>query len=81
MIDNPRPQQSYRYRKTGLVLSVWRLSLLSLPFRALPAPRVPGFQPGLRNIVVYELRRLWHRIFESDRLLYTLQRLRRFGRR
>ena len=81
MTQHQGPRQRRRYNRTGLVLSVWQLSVLSLPFRALRSPRGPGFQPGLQNIFAYELRRFWHRIHEPERLLYFLQRLRRLWRR
>lgn len=57
-------------RKIGLVLPVGRLWVMSLPFRLLSRGCSPGFAPGTRNILIYESRRLWHRIFERERLLY-----------
>ena len=65
-------------KRNGLVLSVGRLWVMTLPFRLGYRSRAPGFRPGVRNIVVYELRRLWHRLYERERLGYhvgTLQHL------
>jgi hypothetical protein len=57
-------------RQVGLVLPVGRLWLMSLPFRLVSRGCPAGFAPGARNLLVYELRRLWHRIFERERLVY-----------
>jgi hypothetical protein len=59
-----------REKRIGLVLSVGRLWVMTLPFRLGYRSRVPGFRPGVRNLVVYERRRLWHRLYERERLAY-----------
>ena len=65
-------------KRNGLVLSVGRLWVMTLPFRLGYRSRAPGFRPGVRNIVVYELRRLWHRLYERERLGYHVGALRPF---
>ena len=63
-------------KRIGLMLSVGRLWAMSLPFRLGCRSRTPGFSPGAGDLVVYELRRLWHWIYERERLAYhvgTLQ--------
>lgn len=55
-------------KRIGLVLSVGRLWVMSLPFRLGCRSRTPGFAPGMRNLLAYELRRLWHRLYERERL-------------
>lgn len=62
-------------KRHGLVLSVGRLWVMTLPFRLGYRSRVSGFRPGVRNIVVYEIRRLWHRLYERERLGYNVGRL------
>lgn len=57
-------------KRIGLVLSVGWLWAISLPFRLGYRPVATGFSPGLRNILAYELRRLWHRLYERERLVY-----------
>jgi len=57
-------------KRNGLVLSVGRLWVMTLPFWLGYRSRAPGFRPGVRNLVVYELRRLWHRLYERERLGY-----------
>lgn len=57
-------------KRNGLVLSVGRLWVMTLPFRLGYRSGAPGFRPGVRNIIVYEIRRLWHRLFERERLGY-----------
>lgn len=67
-----------REKRTGLVLSVGGLWVMSLPFRLGSRSRAQGFAPGARNLLVYELRRLWHRTFERERLGYHVGSLRVF---
>jgi len=62
-------------KRIGLVLSVGRLWVMSLPFQLGCRSRVPGFRPGVSNLVRYELRRLWHRIYERERLALLGARL------
>lgn len=68
-------------KRTGLVLSVGRLWMMSLPFRLSYRSTTPGFTPGSRNLVGYELRRLWHLIYERERLGYYVGGLRALSRR
>jgi hypothetical protein len=68
-------------RRTGLVLSAGRLWVMTLPFRLGFRSRAPGFRPGVRNLAAYELRRLWHRLYERERLVYYAARLRDRARR
>ncbi len=57
-------------KRTGLVLSVGRIWSMSLPFRLVSRLVVPGYAPGFRNFLVYEMRRIWHRLYERERLIY-----------
>lgn len=57
-------------RHSPLVLSTGRIWLYSLPFRWVARSSVPGFAPGLRNVLAYEKARLWGRLYERDRLMY-----------
>ena len=68
-------------KRTGLVLSVGRLWLMSLPFRLVSRLAGPGYAPALRNFLVYELRRLWHRLYERERLIHRAGRLHAIWRR
>jgi hypothetical protein len=68
-------------KRIGLVLSVGRLWVMSLPFRLACRSSAPGFRPGVRNLVVYELRHLWHLIYERERLAYNVGGLRAFFKR
>lgn len=61
-----------REKRNGLMLSVGRIWVMSLPFRLGCRSRAPGFAPGLRNVLGYEFRRLWHWIYERERLSYRL---------
>jgi hypothetical protein len=63
-------------KRIGLVLSVSRLWMMSLPFRLGSRSRAPGFAPGARNLLVYELRRLGHWLYERERLAYHVGGLR-----
>ena len=62
-------------KRIGLVLSVGRLWVMTLPFRLGCRSSAPGFRPGVRNLVGYELRRLWHLIYERERLALLGARL------
>jgi hypothetical protein len=57
-------------KRIGLVLPVGRLWMMSLPFRLICRGCARGFAPGARNLLTYEIRRLWHRLFERERLVY-----------
>ena len=70
-----------REKRTGLVLSVGWLWMMSQPFRLGCRSRVQGFAPGARNLVVYEFRRLWHWLYERERLVYHAGSLRALLRR
>lgn len=59
-------------RRPGLLLPVGRLWLMSLPFRLGAGRPAAGFQPGVRNTMAYELRRIWHRLYERERLNYYI---------
>jgi len=63
-------------RRSGLVLPLHRIWLLSLPFRWATRAPAPGFAPGLRNVLAYEKGRLWHLLHERERLVYRWLRLR-----
>jgi hypothetical protein len=65
-------------KRNGLVLSVGRLWVMTLPFRLGYRSRAPGFRPGVRNILAYEFRRLWHRLYERERFGYRARSLRAF---
>jgi len=45
-------------KRTGLVLSVGRLWVMTLPFRLGFRSQALGFRPGVKNLFVYEFRRL-----------------------
>ena len=62
--------------RSGLVLPLHRIWLLSLPFRWATRAPAPGFAPGLRNVLAYEKGRLWHLLHERERLVYRWLRLR-----
>lgn len=62
-------------KRIGLMLSVGRLWAMGRPFRLGCRSRTPGFSPGARDLVVYELRRLWHWIYERERLVYHVGNL------
>lgn len=68
-------------KRIGLMLSAGRLWAMGRPFRLGCRSRTPGFSPGARDLVVYELRRLWHRIYERERLEYHARDLRAFLKR
>ena len=53
-------------RRSGLVLPLHRIWLLSLPFRWATRAPAPGFAPGLRNVLAYEKGRLWHLLHERE---------------
>jgi hypothetical protein len=55
-------------KRTGLGLSVGRLWVMTLPFRLGVRSQALGFRPGVKNLLMYELRRLWHRVYERERL-------------
>jgi hypothetical protein len=59
-----------RHARTGLMLSATRLLIMGLPHRIAARSRAPGFFPGVRNVLRYETRRLWHWIYERERLGY-----------
>jgi hypothetical protein len=59
-------------RRPGLLLPVGRLWLMSLPFRLGSGRPTAGFQPGMKNTLAYELRRIWHRLYERERLGYYI---------
>jgi hypothetical protein len=61
--------------RVGLVLPVSRLWVMSLPFRLVCRACTDGFAPGARNLIEYEVRRLWHRIYERERIGYHLDSL------
>jgi hypothetical protein len=61
-----------REKRIGLVVSVGRLWVMSLPFRLVCHSRAPGFAPGMRNLLAYEFRRLWHWLYERERIDYRL---------
>jgi hypothetical protein len=63
-------------KRIGLMLSVGRLWAMSRPFRLGFRGHGHGFSPGARGLAVYELRRLWHRIYERERLEYHARYLR-----
>ena len=45
-------------KRTGLVLSVGRLWVMTLPFRLGFRSQALGFRAGVKNLFVYEFRRL-----------------------
>ncbi len=59
-----------REARIGLILSAGWLWVMSMAFRL--ATKAPGFgfAPGLRNLLRYEARRLWHWLYERERLVY-----------
>jgi hypothetical protein len=57
-----------RHARTGLMLSATRLLVMGLPHRIAARSRAPGFFPGVRNVLRYETRRLWHWLYERERL-------------
>lgn len=57
-------------RRRGLLSPVGRLWLMSLPFRLGSGRPVAGFQPGVKNTAAYVLRRIWHLLYERERLNY-----------
>lgn len=65
-----------RKKRIGLVLSVGRLWVMSLPFRLGSRSHASGFAPGMINLLVYEIRRLWHRLYERERLALLGARIR-----
>lgn len=58
----------------GMMLSAGRLFAMSLAFRFGSRLTTPGFGPGLRHILAYEARRLWHRMYERERIAYHVAR-------
>jgi hypothetical protein len=70
-----------RKTRTGLVLSTGWIWAMSLPFRLCCSSREPGFTPGLRNVIDYELARLRHAVFDHERMTYLRESLRMVGLR
>jgi len=70
-----------REKRNGLMLSVGRLWVMSLPFRLCCRNPTPGFAPGMRNLLAYEFRRLWHWFYERERVDYHAGGLRAFFKR
>lgn len=68
-------KMTMRETRIGLVLSAGRLWAMSMPFRL--AAKAPGFgfAPGLRNLLRYEARRVWHWLYERERLVLVGLRL------
>lgn len=64
-----------RETRIGLILPVGRLWVMSMPFRL--AAKAPGFgfAPGLRNLLRYEARRVWHWLYERERMVLVGLRL------
>lgn len=65
-------------RRIGLVLSVGRLWLMTLPYRLGLRSQALGFRPGVKNLIGYEFRRFWHWLYERERFSYYVARLRAF---
>lgn len=63
-------------RRTSLVMPLYRVWWLSLPFRLMARTSGSGFAPGLRNLVQYEKARLGYALYERDQLLYRWLRVR-----
>jgi len=53
-----RTEEIMSEKRTGLVLSVGRLWVMTLPFRLGFRSQALGFRPGVKNLFVYEFRRL-----------------------
>ncbi len=68
-------------KRTGLMLSIGRIWVMGLPFRLVRRSRTAGFWPGAVNLIAYESRRLWHRLYERERLLYLAEGLRSWSSR
>lgn len=66
---------SARDERIGLILSAGKLWLMSLPFRLAGRPPRAGFSPGLSSVVHYEARRLWHWLYERERLVWLRLRV------
>lgn len=62
-------------KRVGLVLPAGRLWMMSLPFRLICRRCSRGFAPRAGNLLAYEIRRLWHRFFERERLVYLADEL------
>jgi hypothetical protein len=56
-------------------MPLWRLWLMNQAFRFARGQR-QGFGPGVRNLVRYEVLRLWHWLYEPDRLRWRALKLR-----
>lgn len=63
-------------KRWELTLPILRIWLISLPFRLACRPKGPGFSPGLRNLISYESGRLWHLLYDRERLFYWADRMR-----
>ena len=70
-----------RRSSSRLVLPPARLWAMSMPFRLLRIGRNPGFAPGLRHVLRYEMGRLSHTLFERDRWRWRRAWLDQFFRR
>jgi len=64
-----------REARIGLILSAGRLWVMSMTFRLATTAPGFGFAPGLRNLLRYEARRLWHWLYERERLVLVGLRL------
>ena len=65
-------------RVNAMMLSVRKIWMMSLAFRSLTNRPGYGFAPGWRNVRDYELAKLWHVLYEPDRLRWWRARLMRF---
>ena len=64
-----------RETRIGLILSASRLWSMSMPFRLATKASGFGFSPGVRNLLRYEARRVWHWLYERERLVLVGLRL------
>lgn len=64
-----------RKARIGLRLSAGRLWVMSMTFRLATKAPGSGFAPGLRNMLRYEARRVWHWLYEWERLVLVGLRL------
>lgn len=67
-------------RRSRLVLPVWKILLMHMPFR-LFRHGGPGFAPGIRPSLAWAWRLAWHTLFDRERFKYAAIRLRRLGPR
>ena len=68
-------------KRTGLVLPAVRLWVMALAYRLGGHPITSGFHPGLRSLIAYERGRLWHRVYERERVAYYAHGFRELWRR